>query len=111
MENRKERVLAQLDKIEAEMKRIGFWAANPPDLKKEVAEGRLKSFLDAPTFELWLQCLFLPNAREWARAGAAPKQSQVAQMARRQYDYHSRVEEALPLLELLDEFDDLANAA
>jgi uncharacterized protein YqcC (DUF446 family) len=97
--------LAQLDAIEREMKRVGHWAEDPPDLQAEVAAGNVRSFLDAPSFELWLQCIFLPNARAAARSGALPSQSQVGLMAMRQYDYHSHVEEAQPLLKLLYEFD------
>ena len=54
----------KLDAIEAEMKKIGYWSANPPDLQAEIKVGRLRSYLDALSFELWLQCVFLPNARE-----------------------------------------------
>jgi uncharacterized protein YqcC (DUF446 family) len=98
-------VLAKLDEIEAEMKRIGFWSDNPPDLLAEVEAGRLRTYLDAPTFELWLQCVFLPNARKRAEADDLPDDSQVSLMAMRQYDYHSLVPEAQPLLESLREFD------
>lgn len=98
-------VLSKLDEIEAEMKRIGFWSDDPPDLRAEVEAGRVQTYLDAPTFELWLQCVFLPNARKRAEAGDLPADSQVGVMAMRQYDYHSFVQEAQPLLELLYEFD------
>jgi uncharacterized protein YqcC (DUF446 family) len=98
-------VLAQLDAIEAEMRRIGFWAEDPPDLLAQVESGQISSYLDAPSFELWLQCIFLPNARAAAREGDLPEESQVGLMALRQYDYHSHVEEAQPLLQLLYAFD------
>ena len=98
-------VLAQLDAIEREMKRIGYWTENPPDLPAEVAAGKIQSFLDAPSFELWLQCLFLPNARIEARERKWPRRSQVGLMALRQYDYHSHLAEAQPLVRLLHEFD------
>ncbi len=96
---------ARLDDIEAEMKRIGYWKGDPPDLLAEYQAGRMRSFLDAPTFELWLQCVFLPNARAAAAARNLPSGSQVGLMAQRQYDYHSHIPEAQPLLNLLHRFD------
>lgn len=102
-----EAVLAQLDLIEAEMKRIGYWSADPPDLQAEIRAGRLRTYLDAPTFELWLQGVFLPNARAAAQAENLPTRSQVGDMAMRQYDYHSYVPEAQHLLRLLFDFDAL----
>ncbi|MCB9895144.1 MAG: YqcC family protein [Planctomycetes bacterium] len=97
--------LAKLDEIEAEMKRIGFWSEDPPDLLADYQAGTRQSYLDAPTFELWLQCVFLVNAREAALANALPAGSQVGEMARRQYDYHEVVPEAEKLLKLLHQFD------
>ena len=97
--------LEQLDRIEAEMRRIGFWSENPPDLQSDIAAGRLQSYLDAPSFELWLQCVFLPNARQAARENSLPAASQVGLMAMRQYDYHSSVPQAHSLVRLLSEFD------
>ncbi|MGP9802482.1 YqcC family protein [Rheinheimera sp. NSM] len=93
-------VLSALDEIEAEMKRIGFWKESPPDV-------RVGSYLEAPSFELWLQCVFMPNARKAAQAGEYPSSSQVGLMAMREYDYHSCVEEALNLVSLLHDFDKL----
>ena len=98
------RVNSKLDEIELEMKRIGYWAENPPQFEVE-------SFLDAPSFELWLQCIFIPNARAAAAEDSYPAQSQVGLMAMRQYDYHSYVEEAQILLRLLQEFDTLIEEA
>ncbi|MBL1320676.1 MAG: YqcC family protein [Methylophaga sp.] len=71
--------------------------------------GEIKSYLDAPSFELWLQCVFIPNARKSAENGTLPTQSQVGLMAMRQYNYHSIVEEAQALLDLLAGFDELIN--
>jgi uncharacterized protein YqcC (DUF446 family) len=96
-----------LDQIEAEMKRIGYWQENPPDLQAMAARGEIHSCLDAPSFELWLQALFLPNARHAVQTDTLPSDSQVGLMAMRQYDYHSFVPEAQGLIKLLDEFDDL----
>ncbi|QDT41797.1 hypothetical protein Pan241w_18610 [Gimesia alba] len=93
-------VLAKLAEIEAEMKRIEFWTDDP--VKSEVT-----NFMDAPSFEWWLQCVFLPNARKAARKGEYPEKSQVGLLALRQYDYHTYVEEAQQLLMLLNQFDQL----
>ena len=98
-------VLEVLDRIEAEMKSIGYWAENPPDLRADYASGSRQNYLDAPTFELWLQCVFIPNARAAAHRNEFPATSSVGAMAVRQYDYHSVVEEAVQLARLLGEFD------
>lgn len=95
-----ERVIAAIDEIEAEMKSIGFWSDNPPKVKTG-------NYLEAPSFELWLQCVFVPNARKAAKSGKYPNGSQVGQMAMREYDYHSHVEEAQNLLSLLHKFDNV----
>lgn len=95
------KVLSALDEIEAEMKKIGFWKDNPPKIK-------VGNYLEAPSFELWLQCVFLRNARKAAKTGEYPTNSQVGLMAMREYDYHSCVEEALNLVSLLHDFDKLA---
>jgi uncharacterized protein YqcC (DUF446 family) len=41
----------KLDEIEAEMKKIGFWQENPPDLQAAFASGKMRSYLDAPSFD------------------------------------------------------------
>jgi len=94
------RVLAKLDEIESEMKRIHFWSSDPP--KVEVSH-----YSEAPTFELWLQCVFLPKARAAAGKSEYPSKSQVGLMALREYNYHTHVEQAQTLLRLLNEFDRL----
>ncbi|WP_390884386.1 YqcC family protein [Humisphaera borealis] len=80
---------------------------SPPDFQEAVEAGEVRSFMDAPSFELWLQCVFLPNARAAARSDHLPIHSQVGLMAMRQYDYHSHVPEAQGLLKLLQDFDEL----
>ena len=92
------RVLSKLDEIESEMKRISFWSENPPSFG-------VSNYLDAPTFELWLQCIFIPNARCAAGNSKYPERSQVGLMAMKQYNYHTFVERAQPLLRLLNQFD------
>jgi uncharacterized protein YqcC (DUF446 family) len=91
------------------MKRIGFWSENPPPLLEMANRGELRTYLDAPSFEQWLQCIFLARARESVRNDALPSSSSVAEMARRQYDYQSHVPKAQPLLKLLRAFDRLVD--
>jgi len=95
-----EQVLSMLDEIETEMKRIGFWCENPPFFE-------VTSYIEAPSFELWLQCVFIPNAREAAGKSEYPDKSQVGLMAMRQYNYHTFVDKAQELLRLLNQFDKL----
>jgi uncharacterized protein YqcC (DUF446 family) len=104
-------LFAKLDEIETEMKSIGFWEENPPDLKAAIDRGEITSYLDAPSFELWLQCVFLPNAREAVTTKSLPDDSQVGVMAMRQYDYHQDVPEARRLINLLQAFDKLVKRA
>jgi len=101
-----DRVLAQLDAIEGEMKRIGYWSTDPPAMPSD-----LQHYLEAPSFEPWLQCVFLPRARAAASGHNLPQESQVGLMALRQYDYHSHAPEAQPLLQLLCAFDALVEAS
>lgn len=102
-------LFSKLDEIESEMKAIGFWADNPPDLQAGIAQGQIKNYLDAPSFELWLQAVFLPNARKAVRENSLPRISQVGLMAMRQYDYHSSVPIAHRLVNLLYQFDNLVS--
>ena len=107
LSKRQQRLLDQLDRVELEMKRIGYWSEKPSDLLAQYQNGTLRSFTDAPSFEDWLQHVFLVNAREAIRENNIPSQSQVGLMAMRQYDYHSSIPEAHPLMNLLGEFDAL----
>jgi uncharacterized protein YqcC (DUF446 family) len=97
----------KLDQIEAEMKGIGFWQENPPDLRPRYLSGELRTYMDAPSFELWLQTVFLANARQAVETNTLPADSQVGMMAMRHYDYHTSVPKAHALMRLLFEFDDL----
>jgi uncharacterized protein YqcC (DUF446 family) len=105
-----ERLAAKVAEIEAEMKRIGFWTEDVPDLQAKARSGELHHFLNAPSFERWLQQIFIPNTRQAIEHNTLPAQSQVGLMAMRQYDYHSFIPEAQTLLELLHQFDQLVEA-
>ncbi len=95
-----------LDGVESEMRRIGFWHEAPPDLLADYDAGRRRTYLDAPSFELWLQAVFLPRARAAVATGDLPAHSSVGTMALRQWDYHEHVAEAQPVLRLLHQFDE-----
>ncbi|MBD3638476.1 MAG: hypothetical protein HUJ25_14080 [Crocinitomicaceae bacterium] len=84
------------------MKQINFW----DDSAKAI---EVEHYTKAPSFELWLQCVFIPNARKAVQTGEFPKKSQVGLMAFRQYDYHSPVPEAKNLMTLLYKFDKAVN--
>jgi len=98
--------LKTLDEIEAEMRRIGYWS-DSPELRPGACEGRIKSYLDAPTFRVWLQTLFLPNARAAALEGKLPARSQAGEIVRRQYARDAAAPEARRLLALIGEFEAL----
>lgn len=93
MKDLRDEMLSKLAEIEAEMKRINFYF-------KSNSEGQ-------GSFEHWLQFTFLPNATKAVNDNQVPSHSQVGLMALRQYDYHSTVEKALPLMNLLFDFDKL----
>ena len=97
----------KLDQIEEEMRRIGYWQESKPDLQVKVLRGEVHSYVDAPSFESWLQMVFIPNARRAIETDRLPADSQLGLMAMRQYDFHSLVPEAHGLMRLLSEFDDL----
>lgn len=96
-------LLAKLDEIEAEMRRIGLWRDPPP-------EGGCDP-LGGPDFEAWLQNTFLPSARRRIKAGDLPTRSMMGVLCMRQYDYHGTVAAALPLVGLMHEFDAMIQGA
>jgi hypothetical protein len=82
------------------MQSIGQW--------RESTRGfRVKSFRDSPSFQLWLQCIFIPNARRAAITGLYPNNSQVAVLAVREFDGCQSTDR---LIRLLTEFDDIATS-
>jgi len=102
-----DQMLVQLDLVERELRCLGWWRddTEPPP---PADDGKMFAGLSFPH---WLQYKFLPHARSAARADELPTSSQVGLMAMRQYDYHSTVSEALPLVGLLNEFDRLFERA
>jgi uncharacterized protein YqcC (DUF446 family) len=102
--------LQKLDEIEAEMRRLGVWSESA-DVQAGIPEGRFRNYLDAPTFELWVQALFLPNARAAAIEGRLPARSQAGEIARRHYADRICIPAAETLLALIGEFDELCRRA
>jgi uncharacterized protein YqcC (DUF446 family) len=107
------KIARHLDAIEAEMKRIDYWQVEPPaQLLERLKAGETLSFTGSGiSFEQYLQLVFLPNARRRVSDDNLPASSNMGVIAMRQYDYHSYVEEAQPLLSLFRELDRLINGA
>jgi uncharacterized protein YqcC (DUF446 family) len=97
-----ERVVQYADQIEAEMRRIGFWQAEP--LRPEQLEFTQAFAMDTMTFAQWLQFIFLNRVREAAASGEFPSGSSVGAQAVREFDGYP---EADQLITLLSEFDAL----
>ena len=100
----------KLDHIEAELRSLGWWRAKPVDPFAHLSPEEPRSYLDASSFEDWLQFVFLPNARGGARGGTLPATSNVGDMARQHYDYQTNVVEAQSLIRLLSAFDEMVEA-
>jgi uncharacterized protein YqcC (DUF446 family) len=90
------------DRIEAEMRRIGFWQNEP--LRPEQMEFTQAFAMDTMTYAQWLQFVFLPRVREAAAANQFPSGSSVGTQAVREFDGSP---EAGDLITLLAEFDAL----
>ncbi|MDB5190177.1 MAG: hypothetical protein JWN49_503 [Parcubacteria group bacterium] len=106
-EDRTTQLLNKLVEIQTEMERIGYW--KDESLSVDTSDSKEDFMADKLSFEQWLQYIFIPRAREAIKNDRAPSQSMVGTKAMREYDYMSKVEEALPLVDLLNEFDDLIN--
>jgi len=90
------------DRIEAEMRRIGFWQNQP--LLPEQMEFTQAFAMDTMTFTQWLQFVFLPRVREAAASNQFPSNSSVGTQAVREFDGDPG---AGDLVTLLSEFDAL----
>ena len=99
-------VLKKLEEIEAEMRRLGYWS-DSLERTSGICETKYRSALDAPTFQVWVQGLFLPSARATAMEGKLPARSQAGEIARRQYAAQMQTPDAKRLLNLIREFDEL----
>jgi uncharacterized protein YqcC (DUF446 family) len=95
-------VLIQLERIEAEIRRIGLWQQEP--LAPEQYLFRAAFAMDTMSFSQWLQFIFIPNVRAAARKNRFPAESHVAAQALREFD---TVPQASQLVKLLSDFDAL----
>jgi uncharacterized protein YqcC (DUF446 family) len=100
--NLRQDVVRYADRIEAEIRRIGFWQDEP--LRPEQMEFTQAFAMDTMTYAQWLQFIFLPRVREAAAANQFPSSSSVGTQAVREFDGSP---EAGDLITLLAEFDAL----
>ena len=92
---------AQLDAIEAELRRAGFWQDAP--LPEEAYDFSRAFGADTMTYAQWLQFVFVPRVRELVAArGQFPASSSVGAQAVREFDGDDR---ASALVTLLSDFD------
>lgn len=92
---------AQLDAIETELRRIGYWQDTPIEPQKMQFNRAFGA--DTMAFSQWLQFVFVPNARAMlAPDRTPPERSMVAAYAVRELD---GCDEALELCSLLSTFD------
>lgn len=103
-ESKRVRVGELADAIEAEMRRIGMWTADPPSEETVLAGGAFG--LGTVAFDTWLQVVFVPRLRQ-AAAGSfpLPKNSNVGAQATREWNGETRDVETL--LGLVLDVDDL----
>jgi len=99
-------VAAQIDRIEAEMKRIGYWQDTPPPPENLVITQAFGA--DKLSFEQWLQFIFVPRVREIIQErGEFPRNSQVADKAYREWKMWGDAPDTENLIQLLRDFDAL----
>ena len=96
-------VKKSIDEIEAEMKRIGYWSADP--LPEEAYDFREAFAMDTMAFSQWLQFILIPRVHQIiAEGGEFPANSMVGAQAMREFDGDA---DAAHLVSLLGEFDRL----
>jgi uncharacterized protein YqcC (DUF446 family) len=96
----------QIEKVRAEMRRIGFWRDAP------VTPSNGEALFSGRTFEEWLQFEYLVQV-EQSLSDKMQKPAldyKVGLAALRQYDYHSSVPLAMGLLDLLEVLEKLVSA-
>ena len=96
-------VTAAIDRVEAELKRMGWWRNEP--LPPEMYQFTQAFAMDTMPFSYWLQFILIPRVRGIIEAGGEfPSTSMVAAQAVREFD---GVPEADNLLSALSDFDAL----
>jgi len=97
------RVTRSINEIEAEIKRLGYWSAEP--LPEAAYRFQAAFAMDTMTFVQWLQFVFITRVRDiLAKQGTFPLQSMVGVQAMREFDGN---EDASRLVSLLAQFDEL----
>jgi uncharacterized protein YqcC (DUF446 family) len=97
------KVAEKIALIEAEMKRIGYWSADP--LPEQAYQFQQAFAMDTMAFSQWLQFIFIPRVHQVLEEhGAFPSGSMVAAQAVREFDGDGDTGQ---LISLLSEFDDL----
>lgn len=101
----KRKRLAEIaDGIEAELRRLGWWMADPPPEEEVVAGGAFG--MNAVAFPTWLQVVFVTRLRQAATGEfPIPSSSSVSTFATREFDGYR--EDVDRLMELLYEVDEL----
>ena len=103
MERSYDAVPSKIAEIEAEMRRIGMWQADPLPVNSSVTSAFGS---DTMTFEQWLQFIFIPRVKEIVAAkGPLPSASQVAAQAHREWKMWDDRDNVDMLLKLLRDFD------
>lgn len=96
----------QLNAVEAEMKRIGYWRKEP--LPPEMYEFTQAFAMDTMPYAYWLQFIFIPRVRSIIEEhGEFPPSSAVGIQAIREFD---GLDETQALVSSLCEFDALFRA-
>lgn len=98
-----ETVAEAIDRIETELKRIGYWREEP--LPPEMYQFTQAFAMDTMPFSYWLQFIFIPRVRSIIEEkGQFPRASMVAAQAVREFD---GVPETSELISALSDFDAL----
>lgn len=78
-------VARQIDQVEVELKRIGYWRDEP--LPPEMYQFTQAFAMDTMPFAYWLQFIFIPRVRSLVESGGQfPPTSMVATQAIREFD-------------------------
>lgn len=104
--HREQEIRTLLHRMEAEMRRLGLWTAQPPP---PAAFASTAPFcFDTMSFETWLQWVFVPRVHALIdQHGDLPLRSQIAPLAEMMFAEMPDVQTA-DLLTLIREFDRLA---
>ena len=96
-------VTEAIDRVEAELKRIGYWRNEP--LPPEMYQFTQAFAMDTMPFSYWLQFILIPRVRSIIDVGGEfPPTSMVAAQAVREFD---GADEAGGLVSALGDFDAL----